>query len=281
MKNFSKGLLIVFVLVIFFAISRAMNLREYSSFFATILGTSTFIFGVFTTFSITDRRARIDKIRENDSEERSQLLSLSLSSRQIGKEFHESVNKKIDEYLMATLDFKIWDYHLTQKYYDDLFEKVLKFEPESNKDKALFGNMISGMTKILSCRKSTIGLIDDRLSNFEWLVSAFLSIVILACLSALNSGSNISFIVILFLSLALALLLSLLYSLDSLAWKEEERIFEPYEKTFETLGLERYYPEALIKQKRVTKHIGKKYRMGIISKPYPDMSEKRIKLIEK
>ncbi|MEI6144496.1 MAG: hypothetical protein WCP91_02775 [Candidatus Berkelbacteria bacterium] len=280
MSNFSKAVFYIVALIVIIIFALNADLHRYSTFFATILGVSTFLFGIFISFSISDRRMRIDKIRENDSEERSQLISIYSSAKAIDKDFSEKVTDSLDKYLMATLDYKIWDYYLTQKEYDDLFQTITKYEPESNQAKAMFGSMVTSLTKILSCRKSTIGLIDDRLSAFEWLVSAFLSLVIFVCLTAVNSGAAVSIGVILFLSIALFLVLTLLYSLDDLSWKEEERIFEPYSKTFESIGLMRYYPDALILQKRVKKHIGKEYRVGVLPKPYPDLSEKKIEVVK-
>jgi len=280
MTNFFKALGVGLLLALVFIISQSSDLKQYETFFVTILGVATFIFGIFIGFSISERSSRIDKIRENDSAERSQLISISLCAKEISKDFYNSVLEKIDEYLMATLDYKIWDYHLTQTQFENLFSVIAKHNPEGEKDKILTSQMISGLNEILVSRKNTIGIIEDRLSAFEWTALTFLSAVILISLAALNSGGFLIFSVVMFLSLSLALLLSLLYSLDNLSWKEEDRIFEPYSKTFESIGLVRYYPEALITQKRVKNFHGKDYRKGIMPKEYPDMSEKKIEIVK-
>jgi hypothetical protein len=71
-----------------------------------------------------------------------------------------------------------------------------------------------------------------------------------------------------------------LFMLDNFSWKEEQRIFEPYQKTFEDIEKLRYYPEILMREKRVKNYKGKKYRVGIFPNSYPNMSGKEIKIID-
>ena len=62
-------------------------------------------------------------------------------------------------------------------------------------------------------------------------------------------------------------------------WKVDEKIFEPYEILFESIGLLRYYPKPLIDRGEITrifkKPKGTEYRVGDTPK-YPDISERII-----
>jgi len=266
--------ILVILLVIFLRVDRNVE------FIGTILGVSTFLFGIFLAFSLSDRHNRIDQIRENDSGERSQMIFLFDTSKIFGKVFQKRLQNAIDKYIMATLDYKIWDYEKTEKEYKKVVEVALSAKLRDKKDASFFSYFIEATNNLGMARKHTIGLISDRLSVFEWTTFFLFSVVIVGSLVLLNLGTIVSIIIIAIISFSIILLLSFLYDLDNLSWKEEIRIFEPYAKTFESIGLLRYYPEALIKQRRVNLHKGKKCRIGVFPHPYPNLKGKKIKLIK-
>lgn len=246
---------------------------------ATILGVVTFLFGTFLALSLSDRRERIDKIRENDSIERSQLITLAYSSEIFGKNFKKNIVKAIDEYLIATLDYDIWDYYKTEPHFQDIFNKILRAPLNTKKQASFFSSLIFMGNTLGKARRQTIGLIEDRLSKSEWVMFLSLSSVLIATMILINTGSIVSLLIILILSFTVIILLRFLYSLDSLRWKENIRIFEPYEKTFEAIGLIRYYPESLIMEKRINKFV-KPYRIAHYPHPYPNFKDKKIKIIK-
>ncbi len=246
---------------------------------STILGVATFLFGLFMAFSISDRGQRIDQIREQDSEERANLLLLAYHAESADRRFHKELLRFVDRYLMATLDYKIQDYGETSKQYLELFRKTTSFRPKGSQQSSAYSNMLSAINEIGVARKKTISLIVDKLSNLEWGVLVFLSAVITISLLSLNSGTFVSIAITTILIVSLAAIFLLLYQLDSLKWKEETRIFEPYQKTFESLGLMRYYPDDIVGRNRTKLHKAKVYRLGMFSRPYPDFSKKRIVIV--
>jgi len=277
--NSTRGLFYFVVIVIAISIIVILPIYVDVEFLATILGVATFLFGTFMAFSLSDRHTRIDSIRENDSVERSQLAFLYRQAIVFGKEFQKKLQHEIDEYLMVTLDYTIWDYNKSEKQFAGIEKVIRKASIKSKVQEVIFSNFIGTLNEIEISRRKTIGLIDDRISKFEWIVFVSFSLIIVASLSLLNSGSGVSLIITFLISLSVFILLYFLYSLDILSWKEETRIFEPYAKCFESVGLLRYYPESLIADKRVKNYIGKDYRMGTFPNPYPDLSGKKIVVV--
>jgi len=265
--------ILVLLITIFFPFSND------SVLLTSIVGVATFLFGIFIAFSISDRYGRLETIREQDSMERSRLVLLYNLSKVFGKQTQEKIKEVIDRYLQSLLDYEIWDYHKTEDNFRDLADTVSNLEPKTEKQTALIQVLFGYIGDICYARKHTISLVEERISKMEWLIFVFLSAIIIVTLILINTGSIISIVIIFALTMSLVLLLIFLQSLDDISWKEEERIFEPYSKAFEAIDLVRYYPEEIIKSKRVWKHTTTKYRVGIFPHKYPNMSGKIIKTV--
>ncbi len=279
MKFFSIALFVAFlislVIIIFFSVN------EINIFYTTILGVSSFLLGIFIAFSISDRHKRIDELRENDSIERAELISLHNFAETFGKEKLKEIKNSIDEYLMATMDYIIWDYYRTEPDFKKIVNAVGSIEPKNDKQIQVFSKMLDIINTIAIARNKTIGILQDRLSKFEWSIFILLSTLIIVPLLFINMGSILSKTMVGILLLSIFLMLNFLNSLDNLSWKEESRIFEPYQQTFEAIGLMRYYPDALIVQKRAKNYSKYSYRMGVSPRPYPDISGRKIEIIQK
>lgn len=249
---------------------------------SSIIAVATFILGIFIAFSISDRHNRINRIRELDSEERASLEMIYYFSEIFGKKFQDSIRESMDSYLMATLDYKITDYDKTEPEFKSLSEEVFKAKMQKDEKKQeAFDKMMGELVTIGTVRKQTISLVADRLQLFEWTSLILLTSVIIFSTLFLNTGELALQIILAILNFSIVILVLFLYTLDNLTWNEEERIFEPYEKTFETIDKLRYYPEILIKKKRIKKYKGKSYRLGVFPNPYPDLSGKEIKIVSK
>ncbi|MCX6807437.1 MAG: hypothetical protein NTZ80_01330 [Patescibacteria group bacterium] len=278
--NLSKiGSLALLSLIVL--IASLFHVKEINSLYTAILGVATFLMGIFIAFSISDRHSRIDELRRNDSVERSKLILLYNFSKYFGEKKHKAIQNVTDEYLMATLDYSVWDYNETEPNFRKIVDEVCQIKPKNGHQSVLFDNMLSILDSLTTARRETIGIIQDRLSKFEWGIFFFLSIVIVISLLFINSGSFMSVLIISILSLTIFLILNLLYTLDNLSWKVEVRIFEPYQQAFEAMDLMRYYSEDTIAGKMVKNHLKHDYRMGIFPGVYPDLSGKQIKIIRR
>jgi hypothetical protein len=267
-------MLVIFLIVV--AVAILFPIHEEGSILELSLYVTPVLFAIFTGFSISERLSRIDKIRENDSIERSSLESIDSFMRSVDPENHKKINTLIDEYLMATLDYSIWDYSKTRPHYERISTELYLIKNEAVSD---FKTEI--LEKILEAREQTVTLINDRLSKLEWLIYSVLGLGVLTPFMIINTGSISSILLIIFITLSIILLLSFLNRLDSLEWKKEIRIFEPYQKTFEAIGNMHYFPESLMGNKKVKEIAGDNYRVGYFPNPYPSLEGKNIKVHKK
>ena len=252
-----------------------------STFLTVIISIATFLFGIFISFSIADRHGRINELRSNDSLERGYLILLHKYAGVFGKNYQNRMAELIDHYLMSTLDYEIQDFHKNEPFLDKIYDHIIGAPITNDKQKIVYSEFLDCFSIIVESRRKTIALITDRLSRFEWLVAVFLPFIILLSAILTETHSLIVAIISSILSVMILNITLFLYTLDNLSWKEEKRIFEPYQQTFEAIGKHRYYSESLILQKRVKIHKGKTYRVGRFgNKPYPDFSNKKIEVID-
>jgi hypothetical protein len=274
MRCFKIYAVIAFIIIIGVAI--AFPFGAEGGIYELSLLVTPVLFAIFIAFSISERLSRIDKIRENDSIERSSLESLVSYIKAVSPENHEEVQRLVDEYLMATLDYNIEDYYKTRAYYEKISQKLYSIKDEKVSD---FSVDILG--KILEAREQTVTLISDSMSHFEWLIYCILGTSVLLPYIMTNTGAilNVGFIVL--ITSSVLLLLSFLDKLDTLEWKREIRIFAPYQKTFEAIGSMRYFPQSLMGSAKVKKIAGDSYRIGHFPSPYPNFEGKTVEVYKK
>jgi len=273
-----------YILIASFAFLFLLNLfyprKIDEPFVPLILSITTFLFSIFVSFSISDRHKRLEELRENDSIERSQLTLLHYHAQVFGKDFQQKMDNAIDNYLMAILDHKIWDFHKTENYVKEIHAVIISVKPTNDIQKTTYGALLARFSDLLTARRKTIGIIPERLSKFEWFVATVLPLLILASIVLIETNSLVISIISSLLGIMIVHIMLFLFMLDNFSWKEEQRIFEPYQKTFEDIEKLRYYPEILMREKRVKNYKGKKYRVGIFPNSYPNMSGKEIKIID-
>ncbi len=129
-------------------------------------------------------------------------------------------------------------------------------------------------------RKQVEALVRRSMLRFEWAILLTLLAVILFCLFSLNNGTAVSIITTTLLSSAAITLVFVLKDLDSLRWKEEYGIWDPLGDLFLELDLLPYYPKTVLDTGRTRLKKGQKVRIAEYPNPYPDITGKKIKIIE-
>lgn len=266
-------LLIFSILVGLWSILYTWHPHLESHVFEFSLLVTPVLFGLFMAFAIADRLGRIDKLRDNDSVERTAMIMLNNFSKRLDKNEYLKLNQLLDNYLMITLDYRIKDFHKTKPEFDDINDFVLNME-EAHKN-SFFAETLA---KMLSAREKTITIIDDQLTFIAWFTYCVLGALVVVPFTLVNKGTFWDIILTLGIALIIQLSLLWVYRLDTLKWKEEKRIFEPYQKTFEAIGLKRYFPESIIQTGRAKHSAIGEYRVGVFPNPYPDMSDKKIEI---
>lgn len=254
---------------------------ESKETFVAISGVASFLFGLLGANTIRERQNRLDKIVLNAANERGELVFFAETMRVFEAKDRKKVMTKIDEYLMAMLDLESRHFNLTDKEYDALTATIVDLPLETEKQKKVYDRLLMGMEKIEGTREYSATLFEDRIPKAEWTVLYFLIALVYTSLLFANTGGAVALVIIVCVAAVISYLLLVAIKLDNMQWKVDEKIFEPYEQTFETLGLQRYYPKTIL-DSGVIYHVkqlpaGTQYRVGT-TPDYPDISSRTIEV---
>ena len=249
-----------------------------SDVFAAIGGVASFLFGIIAAFTISDRHGRIENILKNGSLERSQLVVLLEVAKVFPRTFQSKLSARIDNYLMSEMDYPRRDFDRTNAPFSEIMGAVIDLKPEGDREAVAYSRLLSDVSSIEQSRKHTETLFGDTMSLREWVVLYFLSAVVLMSLVLIEPGSLVVLVIIGGLAVTMFYVLSIIHDFDSLDWRVEDKIIEPFQKTFEELGFDRYYSHGMISDHRITgyKNISQ-YRVGILT-DYDDTSTRQIQL---
>lgn len=267
--------LVVFTLMSFFSISQG-----YNDQLNTLLAATSFIFGIFIAFSITTSQTKLNKINETLKEEEGIYLYIYKTSEVFGSRVKKEVQKLIDQYLIDQVDYLLPDFKYSNKSFLKLFEYINNLKPVNKREEVAYENLTAVMVDSVRNRKLVETLTQETLSKFEWLSIISLLSVILILIFSINDRSVISIISSILLSTSAVVLVAILRDLDNLRWKEQSWIWEPLEQLFNELELLPYYPKDLINQGRVKLDRGHKIRLVDYQNKYPDMTGKKIEIIQ-
>jgi hypothetical protein len=245
----------------------------------TLLSVSTFLFGIFVAFSISDRHARLTEIRSQLREGDASILDIYKSSIAFGKKTQDKIRTLLDDWLIATIDYDLEDFHKANDKLMALYDAVISLKPSNAKQTVIHEKMIDSVREMNKQNKRMRYLVTDRISHSEWGSTLVLSGIILFCLFYINSGTLSSIVLTVLLSVTLTLIVLVLRDLDQLYWKEQRWIWNPLTDLFQQLDLLPYFPSSVIERKRVILISGLSYRIARFPRPYPDMTDKKIEII--
>jgi len=277
--NIEEGLVIA---VIFFTIlAIALPVFTPGEDINLILTVSTFLFGIFSGFFISNRWSRYSRIKTLLTNETGVLISVYILSKIIGKEFAKKIANLIDKYLIEAFLYEIYEYN---EKTDELFYKFLytvkDIRPKTIQQKEAISQIIKIMGGTPSGREETYFLEKTKLPKFMYWVIWILAAIIIFCLFYIRTGSiTYSFITIL-LSTSVILVVLVLRDLDNLRWDEKVLAFDIYYRVYDAIGKPRVYPDISIKRGRIKPPKDMDYRLLLIEERNGRQYLKGIKTIK-
>ncbi|MFC1629764.1 hypothetical protein ACFL11_00870 [Patescibacteria group bacterium] len=250
-----------------------------SDLIITLLSVTTFLFGIFLAFTIANRQSRFGSIRTALRKDDALLLSIYKLSASFGPKVQNKCRILIDDFLIASIDYKLVDYTKSIAKFNKLFDLFNKIEPETKSQEAIYENIISALKESTGNKKELIHRLNEKMLAVEWGSLLILTAIILMSLFIINNNSIASIIIIVLLGTSMVLFLLILKSLDSLRWKEGSWIWDPLVSLFVELELSPYIPKYII-GRGVKLQKGITYRVTEYVHPYPDFSDKEIEIFE-
>ena len=284
MKFRTAYIILFFILLIIpFGVFLFIEGDENQATFVAISGVASFLFGLLATYTLKDRHVRLGKIVENASIERGEIVFIYECMKAFPVRDQKRILLRVDEYMMAQLDLEVRYFHRTDEQFKALMDDVRDLPLKTERQGKLYDRMISAIEKIENTRKYSATLFEDRVTKTEWVILYFLILLIYTSLLFANTGGALALAVIIGLAFVISYVIVVSYKLDQMRWKIDEKIFEPYQQTLETIGLLRYYPKPLIDRHEINRlyrmPAGTKFRVGDLP-DYPSLVGRTIETRE-
>jgi hypothetical protein len=276
---------IVFVFCFVFAIFSVFLYQGNGSTAQTnlLLSVSSFFFGIFVAFSTSNSQARFNNIHENLKKEEGSLLFCYYLAKSFGDKIQLELRTYIDNYLMATIDYKLADYQLAEPELERLLNYSLSLKPKTKVQEITFDKLLGQIEEISTNRKQTEVMISQSLSTSEWGSILALLAVIVGLLIYSNSGSLLSITVSILLIIVAFVLVVTLWSIDSLSRNRKNYIWSSLATTFTRMQLLPYFHSSVVGTKDFPTGMFNKrqeFRVPIFKTVYPDLSQKRITIVQ-
>ena len=275
MYRFIIGSIIIFSLLGIF-----IHGTGTSDLMVALLSVASFLFGIFLAFAIANRQSRLNSIRTSLRKDDALLFSIYKLSACFGTETQNKCRLLIDAFLINTIDCELVDYDKSVNKFNELFDFFLGIEPKTDVQKIIYDNIIYALKESTYNKKELIHWLNEKMLGFEWGSLLILGSVILMSLFIINNNSAISVLITVLLGTSLVLFLLILRELDNLSWKEGSWIWYPLAQLFIELDLIPYIPKAILDKKKISLKKGVAYRVVEYPNPYPDFSDKIIKIIK-
>ncbi|MBT7902496.1 hypothetical protein HN587_01440 [Candidatus Woesearchaeota archaeon] len=265
---------IFLAIVLFSSIAVFIPGTGYAQLMVSLLSVSSFLFGLFIAFSISDRHARLKELREQMNAGDALVVIIDKFSSVWNTKIHKKIKSLIDDWLISTMDYKLEDYSKTQPKFLKLIDYIVKLKLKSTKKEENYEKILDILKELNIQNKKIVYLTKDKMSSFEWGSIIILGTIILFCLFIINNNTPASIVLVVLLATTLVLLMLILRDLDQLIWKENEWNWESWMNVFSELNLIPYFPEEFIKNKRIILPKCTTYRSVKYPHKYPNIQNK-------
>ncbi len=230
-KIFYIALIILFSFLISLNTFKVFSIEEVS-IFLTVIG---IIYGLITAFTISNSWEKFSRLRDAVSEETSLLESIYTYSKYLtdGAIFRK-IKNKILEYCREVPKIEWKDYkrsEKTHKKFREIANLISSIKIHNSKDQELFAEILDDLRTATSSRNMQLVLSQTRISGIQWILTIFLSLILIAGLALLSFQNYIlSIFIVSSMVVSIILILFIMYEIDSLKVAETEVFIEPYDE---------------------------------------------------
>lgn len=169
-----------FLFLVILAAAIASLAHPFTGNLSLFVESALWIYSLIVAFLIDKAIARRNTLRENINIELARLRHLHHIGEQLGKTF----SKKIDTYIVAYENMiakEFLSYHETTAAFRKLSHLIYSFEPKTEKEGILYGDLLQTLQDLTLGRQSIQFELLSRLAWYDW----FLILVVLGCLLTL------------------------------------------------------------------------------------------------
>ena len=222
----------------------------------------SFLFGFLITITFSMLLNRVSALKDALAIEAGRLVSLYHLSKNLGKEFHEKITQRIDDYTVNTLrDYTNYDISREAMY--GIYSDLQYAQVEDKKQEGNYGSFLYILGEFETLRERLEYLTSRRV---EWSLKAagYMLGSILMILLFLNRGDTFSNTLFILLSTIIIFIFLIIEDYDNLRIGDYTYNISNSEQIFDLIGKERYYPKEVLSKARLI--FGETYRIGILDK---------------
>lgn len=272
--NFAHKMLGVSIVTILLALF--LPIIEFEGVDA-LLASATFLYGIFYGFEISVVLQNFAQLKTLIATENAGLLAIFNLSKTIGGKFEESVNEKLEQYLLSAIDHPLSTYvQATNKEFFAIFEPLRTVEVKGDAQTAALNYINEGMYYIPQSRNQIAQVAPKDVDPPEWMMLIVLASILVIALFLGRDADLASQIAAAIFSITVIGSLLLLDEIDSNRIQEAHLEYEVFNRTLDAMDRPRYYPEFAIKSNTVKPPKGKVYRIGIFPE-FPKLTPRGIK----
>jgi len=251
------------VFIVFFVINYfTRNFRIEALNINLMISVVSFLFGFLITITFSMLLNRVSALKDALAIEAGRLVSLYHLSKNLGKEFHEKITQRIDDYTVNTLrDYTNYDISREAMY--GIYSDLQYAQVEDKKQEGNYGSFLYILGEFETLRERLEYLTSRRV---EWSLKAagYMLGSILMILLFLNRGDTFSNTLFILLSTIIIFIFLIIEDYDNLRIGDYTYNISNSEQIFDLIGKERYYPKEVLSKARLI--FGETYRIGILDK---------------
>jgi len=263
MRDIKIGELFAVAFIILAVVSFTLPSHGVSGDLNYLLGVTSFLFGIFSSFTIGHLWTRLEDIRTALNRETAALESLYELAGFFGRNFQEKMADLIDEYLIKTLDVPLDQYEYSDNAYRKIFNLVKKVDVAGEKQEAAYEDMLEMVNTISETRVTTNFTAKARLLAYLSFPTYILGAVIMGLILYTKTETLTSSILTLLLSSVAVLVILIIQDLNRLRPWESVLMEVGVGQVFDVIKRIRYYDPELIEWGRQVPKPGEKYRTEV------------------
>ena len=245
-----------------------------------ILSFVSLLFTILIGFFIGTATTNYIRLQSLISNLNADLIKIFFLGKKIQHSAAKNIADKIDQYVIATLDYPFLEWAPNvKKEFDQITQAIEQVKPSNEVGIALLPYLLTTKSD-LDKENQEIILTSKRIFSVRhWLIIISLVIVIAILLLSLRDGYWAYSLIIGILLVSLFQILVLAYEVDSNIFLARKLAYKNPQQIFQAIGKMPYYPGIAILDHSAAEP-NENYRIGIY-KNYPHSLEKKIKIIKK
>lgn len=247
---------VFFGFIIFNYFTRAFRIEALD--ISLMISVVSFLFGFLISIVFSMLLSKTSALKEALATEAGRLASLFMLSKKLGKEFHEKIRERIDEYTVKTLK-NYTEYEIGRQSVYEMYEDTDSAEIKNAKQEAAFNSFLYILGEFEPLREKLEYLTSRRIEKSMKFVNYTLGVILIALLF-LNRGDTFTNALFVILSTTIIFIFLIMEDYDNLKIGDYTYNISNSEQIFDLIGKHRYYPEELLS--KVNLEQNKQYRIG-------------------